>query len=170
MRWPTSRLAVCHFSHMQKLLSRRGCSREDSKDLIQDACLKLQEYRLNCGEVRHDESFLVRTVLNLSMNARRDAHLDLYCDQNVDELVHLVDSNPLPDEVVAAEQCLERMCRVLEVLGQRTQDIFFMHRFDGFTHAQIAQRVGLSVSAVEKHVARALGALEAVLTPNHDRR
>jgi RNA polymerase sigma factor (sigma-70 family) len=149
-----------HVSHMRKILQRRGWGGEDSRDLIQDAFLRLEEYRAGGGDVRHDESFLVRTVLNLSMNARRDAHLDLYCDQNVDELVHLVDSNPLPDEVVAAEQCLAKMCGVLEVLGKRTREIFFMHRFDGFTYAQIARRVGLSVSAVEKHVARALGALE----------
>jgi RNA polymerase sigma factor (sigma-70 family) len=150
-----------HFAHMKKILQRRGWGGEDSRDLIQDAFLRLEEFRSQGGEVRHDESFLVRTVLRLAMNARRDAHADLYCDERVEELTHLVDVNALPDEVVAAEQCWVRMCAVLKDLGRRTQDIFFMHRFDGLTYAQIARRVGLSVSAVEKHVARALVSLQA---------
>jgi DNA-directed RNA polymerase specialized sigma24 family protein len=34
-----------------------------------------------------------------------------------------------------------------------------MHRFDGLTQPQIAGRFGISVSAVEKHIATALVAL-----------
>ena len=38
-----------------------------------------------------------------------------------------------------------------------------MHRLDGLTYAQIAQQTGLSISAIEKHIASALTILADVI-------
>jgi RNA polymerase sigma-70 factor (ECF subfamily) len=150
---------------MQKLLLRRGRTREEAEDLIQEAFLRMQEYCGKGGEVQKPEHFLVRTVLRLAMNARRDAHGELYVDQNVEELTFLMDANPLPDEVFAADECLERMRAALDAVSQRTRDVFFMHRLDGLTYAQIARQMRLSISAIEKHMASALAVLAEVSEP-----
>ena len=147
---------------MQKILLRRGGKREETEDLIQEAFLKMQEYCEKGGEVRQPEAFLVRTVLRLASNARRDEHRNLYVRERVDELTLIVDASPTPDEVLAGEQCLERMRNGLDRAGTRTRDIFFMHRLDGLSYAQIAQHLRLSISAVEKHMARALAVLADV--------
>lgn len=138
---------------------RRGTRPEDAEDLIQEAFIKMQLYCAKGGEVHQPEGFLVRTALRLAANARRDAHGDLYVDKKVDELTLLIDTNPTPDEVLAADECLMRMRTALDGLNARSRDVFFMHRFDGLTQPEIAQRYGISVSAVEKHVAIALAAL-----------
>ena len=151
-----------YFRRLQKLLLRRGRTREEAEDLIQEAFLRMQEYCGKGGEVHKPEHFLVRTVLRLAMNARRDAHRDLYVDQNVEELTFLIDANPMPDEVLAADECLERMRAALDAVSQRTRDVFFMHRLDGLTYAQIARQMRLSISAIEKHMASALAALAEV--------
>jgi RNA polymerase sigma-70 factor (ECF subfamily) len=148
-----------YFRRMQKILLRRGRTREEAEDLIQDAYLKMQEYCNRGGAVRQPEAFLVRTALRLGINARRDEHRDLYVDQQVDELTLIVDSNPSPDEVLVAEQCLERMTDALEAVSRRTREVFFMHRLDGMSYGQIAARLGISVSAIEKHMISALAAL-----------
>lgn len=149
---------------MQKALARHGRTHADAEDLMQDAFLRMQEYCDKGGEVQQPEAFLVRTVLNLSLNAQRDQHRELYADENVEELTFVVDTNPSPDEVIAGEQCLRRMRDALDVVGRRTRDIFFMHRLDGMSYAQIAQATGISVSAVEKHMARAIVALTGMNT------
>lgn len=105
------RQAACHlivmgrlpqyFRKLQRILVRRGRTREEAEDLIQQAFLKLQEYCDRGGEVRQPEGFLIRTVLRLAINARRDEHRHLYVDTQVEELTHLVDSHPTPDEVLA---------------------------------------------------------------------
>jgi RNA polymerase sigma factor (sigma-70 family) len=64
--------------------------------------------------------------------------------------------NPSPDEVFAAEQRLNRMKQTLEAVSMRTREIFFMHRLQGFSHAEIAARLNISKSAVEKHIASAV--------------
>lgn len=143
----------------KSILMRRGTRREDAEDLIQEAFIKMQQYCEKGGEVRAPEGFLVRTALRLAVNAHRDAHKDLYCDKNVEELTLLIDTNPSPDEELAADECLMRMRSALDGLHARTREVFFMHRLDGLTQPQIAQRFRISVSAVEKHIATALAAL-----------
>ena len=40
-------------------------------------------------------------------------------------------------------------------LAPRTREVILLHRFEGFSHAQVGERLGITVSAVEKHVAKA---------------
>lgn len=148
-----------YFRRLRMLLLRRGGTREEAEDLIQDAFLKMQEYCERGGQVRQPEGFLVRTVLRLAANARRDAHRNLYCEEPVENLTLIVDTTPTPDEVLAGDQCLERMRDALDAVSRRTRDVFFMQRLDGLSYAQIAQRLGVSISAVEKHIASALAIL-----------
>jgi RNA polymerase sigma factor (sigma-70 family) len=151
-----------YFRRMRKLLLRRGRTRAEAEDLIQEAFLKMQEYCQKGGEVRKPENFLVRTVLRLAVNAKRDQHRELYSDQRVEDLPFILDTTPTPDEVLAADECLEKMRSALDAVSRRTRDIFFMQRIDGFSYAEVAAQLGISVSAVEKHVASALVVLADV--------
>jgi RNA polymerase sigma factor (sigma-70 family) len=151
-----------YFRRLRTLLLRRGRTREEAEDLIQDAFLKMQEYCERGGQVHRPEGFLVRTVLRLASNARRDAHRELYCDEQVENLTLIIDTTPMPDEVLAGDQCLERMREALDAVSTRTRDVFFMQRLDGLSYAEIARRLGVSVSAVEKHIASALAVLADV--------
>lgn len=40
----------------------------------------------------------------------------------------------------------------LEELPPRTRAVFLLHRFDGFKYREIAKRLGISSSSVEKHM------------------
>jgi len=145
-----------YFGRMKRILLRRGRTREEAEDLIQDAFVKMQEYCDKGSHVQKPENFLVRTVLHLALNARRDEHRDLYCEQRVEDLTSIVDTGPTPEEALAFDECLRRMRDALNRANQRTRDVFFMHRVDGMSYAQISRQMGLSISAIEKHVASAL--------------
>jgi RNA polymerase sigma factor (sigma-70 family) len=148
-----------YFRRTKSILMRRGTRREDAEDLIQEAFIRMQRYCERGGKIRRPEGFLLRTALRLASNAHRDAHTDLYVNRDIEELTLLIDTSPTPDEVLAAEECLIRMRAALDRVNARAREVFFMHRFDGLTQPQIAGRFGISVSAVEKHIATALVAL-----------
>lgn len=148
-----------YFRKVKSSLVRRGTRPHDAEDLIQEAFIKMQQYCERGGRVRQPEGFLLRTAARLAVNARRDAHPDLYSQVDVTELSFVIDTRPGPDEVMAAEECLRAMRVALDAVNERARDIFFMHRFDGLTQPEIAATFGISVSAVEKHIATALAAL-----------
>src|SRR5580704_9284976 len=87
---------------MFELLRRMGRTREDAEDLIQEAFLRLHVY-CQTHEVREQEAFLVRTVQNLSIDAHRRAHHDLYVKDPV-ETLPLLDVRLTPDEDAAVQQ------------------------------------------------------------------
>jgi RNA polymerase sigma-70 factor (ECF subfamily) len=149
---------------MRKLLLRRGCSHDDAEDLIQDAFLRMQAFCDEGGEVREPEAFLVRTVMRLRSNARLQRQRRPY-ETGILEDLELIDTSPLPDEVFAAQQCLERMRNRLDAVSLRTREILFMHRLDGLSYAEIADRLKISVSTVEKHIASGVAILMKEVGP-----
>jgi RNA polymerase sigma factor (sigma-70 family) len=144
---------------LRKLLRRSGQSREDAEDLVQEAFARLQAYCNEGNEVRCPEAFLTRTAFNLASTARRRDRSHLYNRGVAVEELEVTDASPTPDEVFAAEECLHGIEALLGGLSRRTRDVFFMHRLDGMSYAQIADHFDISVSAIEKHIAIAMAAL-----------
>jgi len=141
---------------IEKLLRRRGASPEDAEDLVQEAVVRLFSYtRKAAGEVRNSEAFLTRTALNLAVDLHRSTRRDRFEPEPV-ETLPLLDLAPMPDEILAAEQRLLRMRKALDQVSRRTRNVFFMHRLQGFSHGEIAAKLGVSKSAVEKHIASAI--------------
>lgn len=138
---------------LRKLLISRGRTVDDSDDLIQEAFLRLELYCRD-HQVHRPEAFLVRTALNLSIDERRSAHVRHKAAEAVETLV-LVDPRPTPDEVLAAQQRLHHMKRGLQSLSPRVREVFLMNRVEGYSYSQIAAKLEISDSAVEKYIAKA---------------
>jgi len=138
---------------LRKLLRARGRTVDDSDDLIQEAFLRLEAY-CRRHAVRQPEAFLVRTVINLAADERRSARVRHLIGDSIDSLP-LVDPGPLPDEVLAGQQRLQRMKRGLTHLSPRVREVFLLHRLEGYSYPQIAAQLGISESAVEKYIAKA---------------
>lgn len=125
-----------------------------AEDYLHSAFLRLEDYR-KANEVQNPAGFLVRTAVNIAADeARRPSARNLE-PRPVEELLEITDSAPLADEVLAARTRLERVKAGLAQLSPRTREIFLMHRVEGLKYREIAAELGITVSAVEKHVAKA---------------
>ncbi len=141
------------FGKLRGVLRRRGRTRDEADELIQEAFLRLQVYSRG-HQVQQAEAFLVRTALNLSVDRHRRAHADRMV-ANALETLPLADPGPSPDEVCNTQQRLQHLRAGLDSLSPRAREVFLMHRLDGYSHAQIAAQLGITLSMVEKHMARA---------------
>lgn len=164
MDWVRTNLRRLH-----QLLRRRGWKRQDADDVIQDAFMRMQAYCNEGGEVRNTEAFLVRTVLNLSANSRSRDRSHLSVEVADEDVAMVFGVSPAADEVLAAEECLRGLSAQIESMPVRTREIFLLHYLEDYTYPQIARHLGISVSAVEKHMARAMLAVTEEL-PGHERR
>lgn len=61
-----------------------------------------------------------------------------------------------PHRILSGKQALDAAAAALRTMPDRTRMIFLLKRLDGLRHQQIATQLGISVSAIEKHVARAM--------------
>ncbi len=144
-------------SGWRKLLRRIARATRDperAEDHLHAAFVKLTEYARK-HKVENPTGFLVRTAVNASIDAgrlydnRRDLHIPIF------EIDDMIDDQPLQDEVIAVRDRLHRAQRVLAELSPRTKEIFLMHRADGMKYREIAEALGITMSAVEKHIAKA---------------
>ena len=140
------------FRRVRAALLRRGRSAHDADDLVQEAWVRMACYQRD-QVVEQPEAFLMRTALNLSIDAHRARTVH---GEEVDlEEVVLLDLSPGTEAVVLAKERMARLSECLGRLSDKTRDIFLAYRIDGLTYQQIAQRHGLSISTVEKHIAKA---------------
>ena len=61
-----------------------------------------------------------------------------------------------PERVLQGRQKLKSLQGALAELPQRTRAVFLLHRFEGLKYKEIANRLGISTSAVEKHMMAAI--------------
>lgn len=146
-------------------LQRRGQSTEDAEDIVQEAFVRFHRagHGLETPDARPLLFVIARNLLRDhwkvgGREAARRAPID----------VHALDAGPnaVADEVRAADETLiERQnlvaaAAVIRALPQRNRDALLMHRFEQMTYRQIADRLGVSVSMVEKYIAEALRRLK----------
>lgn len=141
------------FASVRAALMRRGRTTHDADDLVQEAWVRLACYERE-QPVLEPEAFLMRTAMNLSIDTYR-ASATRGEEVLLDEMV-LVDAAPGAEEVLLGRERMARFAQCARRLNEKTRDIFLSHRIDGMTYEEIAQRHRMSISTVEKHVAKAL--------------
>lgn len=142
---------------------RHRADEADVEDLAQEALLRLLRSPVHADNA---EAYLVRIASNLLRDrARRDqsrrADLHDALDENV---VQLPSEEPDCGRVYEGRERLECFLSALDELPPRCRQIFLLQRYEGLTYTAIAKRLHVSVSAVEKHMMRALLHLQARLT------
>jgi RNA polymerase sigma-70 factor (ECF subfamily) len=130
----------------------RNTRRTDAEDLLHDAYAGLLAQN---APVRNEEAFLVHAAVNRGRDAwRREKVRDQHGDPAALDIV--ADCAPLPDEVIIMRERLTRVREGVDRLSPRTREIFLMQRLEGYSYRQIADRLAISPSAVEKHMAKAM--------------
>lgn len=129
----------------------------DIDDLVQEVFLRLSSRRQDT-EVASMESYLFTVAASvLTDNFRRTARRG-GVHQLFDERVH-AEEDFSPERVYLGQEQLRLVETALLELPERTRVVFVLHRFEDMSYSQIARRLQVSVSAIEKHMIKALAHL-----------
>ncbi len=147
---------------LRRFVRARVGSKEDAEDVIQEAYLRVLRYSAK-HEVESQERLLFSTARNLAVDSirRRRSRHKIAMDYAVLEAE--LQSCPAPDEAIYARQRLSIVEAAVALLPERCREVFLLHRVDSLSYSQIAARCGISVSAVEKHIARACLLIDATI-------
>ncbi|OEC38371.1 RNA polymerase subunit sigma-24 [Pseudomonas sp. 1D4] len=148
-------------SRMEALVNRRVRCRATAADLVQELFLRF--WRRADAQVEDLATYLLRSARNMAIDhlrsegSRSRTEAGLLAEQHLPEPAD-------PEAALAAGHDLRHVQAALRALPERTRHIFLLNRIHGRTYGEIAQAMGLSQSAVEKHMMRALEACKASLT------
>lgn len=136
-------------------VTRRGHDRTEAEDFVQSAYVRMLE-RKQSIEIENERAYVTRAAINIALNGRRQRTAHISIEGYGGDWVAGEEGDPLQDEVLIARQRLSRVSDGLAHLPERTRAIFLRHRLDGRKYREIAEEFGISVSAVEKHIAKAM--------------
>ncbi|WP_223460073.1 MULTISPECIES: RNA polymerase sigma factor [unclassified Pseudomonas] len=147
-------------SQMEALVSRRVGCRATAADLVQDLFLRF--WRRPLVQVEELGTYLLRCAGNIAIDHLRSEGTRVRASEGL--MVEPPDSHGSgPQAALEAGNDLRHVEAALRALPERTRQIFLLNRIHGRKYAEIAKAMGLSQSAVEKHMMRALEACKASL-------
>jgi RNA polymerase sigma factor (sigma-70 family) len=152
------------YAQLIEVCRARGCSLEDARDVVQEAHLRLLEYRRS-AKVRDTDSILRRIVINLSINHYHYEQTTPLVSESIGELDRagtLIDPAPGPVRTLAAEQEIDGVVTLLSAVSPRTCQIFIAQR-GGYSYEEIAAAFAIKPRTVEKHIASAVLALNEMM-------
>ena len=157
---------------LRAFLSRFLDSPVEVEDVLQEAFLKTFEAGRK-HDIEAPKSFLYKTARNLALNVismrqRRRTHTvaDFESQAVLIELDFI--SNVDPESRTLIDEQLARAEAAIEQLTPRVREVFVLRKVYGLSHKEIAERLGIAVSTVEKHIAR--GTLEMKRSREIERR
>lgn len=138
---------------------RRVSSAAEAEDLTQDVFERVLR-SVETGPIRNAEALVFQIAVNLlrdrARRARRHGVEESLPTDAVADLPDALTVDLSPERVVLGERTLAEVLELLNGLAPRTRAMFFLYRLENLKIREIAELYGISPSAVEKQVAKAL--------------
>lgn len=146
-----------------RFLTARVGDRAEAEDLLHDLWLRIQS--TDAGPIANGRSYLYRVAQNLVLDRARARQRRLIRETAWSGNDHADPADPRADieAEIAAREDAAALAAAMADLPEKAGLVFRLHKIDGLPHAEIAARLGISRSGVEKHIATAMTHLRRAL-------
>lgn len=157
---PLMALYLSKRADLLRFFTARTSSRAEAEDIVQEIYLKISVSEPDALE--NAAAYLYRLGANVMLDRLRSRRRSVTRDdayyQTFRSDVHGADAAEAPDPEAAidASRRLARVMHAVQELPPQCKRVFVMHKIDGLSYAEVAQALGVSRSAVEKHMIAAL--------------
>lgn len=128
---------------------------QDAEEIVQDVFIKIWEARHKIDVYSSFESFLFTIAYNATISLfRKRASEEKYLEHL--KLLQQVKAAPDLNDEIRFNELNEIVQTLLDELTPRQKEIFQLSREEGFTHEEIAKKLGISVLTVKKHITNTL--------------
>ncbi len=147
-----------------RLAARKIGDVEEAHDIVQDAFVRVAGASVQ--SVEDGPAYLRTIVINLvrdRMRRRKVAGHVVDSQQETNPIEWAASDTPSPEQIIYHRQRLGAFEQALKSLSPRSREVFILRKLHGKSHDEIASVTGLSQSAIEKHLYRALTACRDIL-------
>lgn len=138
---------------------------EDAEDITQDIFLKFWEKpELWYGKTEIDNLLFIIARNAIFNFIKHKSIFDNGLVELSDETVNIPLSDWIsPEDELQAEEIRLLINMTIERLPEKRREVFLMHKNEGLSAAQIAEKLNISVRTAEHHIYRAMAELKKVL-------
>lgn len=148
-----------HVPALRRYIAKRA-QPMDVDDLVQDVLVRMH-VRGQVDPIANVEGYLFQVAASvLTDRARRDTVRHRGAHHELTETFHPIDELT-PERVLRGREDVDRLANALEEMPEMTRDAFVLHRFEDMSYDAIADHLGISNSAVGRHIMKAVRFLAA---------
>lgn len=153
-----SKFVLPHEPALRAWLRRKRVVGLDIDDIVQETYARLAAMA-SVAEVRDPRTYAFQIAHSVIMSYLRRARIvSIRAAADVEEL----DTAALELSVERGWESRDELQRLSEVIGSlpdKCREVFILRRVEGLSQREVAQRLGLAESTVEKHMARGIKVL-----------
>lgn len=151
-RWFMTR-ALPHERALRSWLARRGGAGVDVDDIIQETYTVLAA-RDRIDDILHPRAYLFQVAYSVFVRqVRRARVVPIQAAEDL-EGFDPPDEAASPERVLSDRDELRRLAEIIAAMPSQMRQAFILRRVHGLSQREIAARMRLSESTVEKHIAR----------------
>lgn len=143
-----------HHGWLLGWLRRRLGHAGDAADLAQDTFVRVLGRPRDVDGLREPRAWLTTIAQGLVVDHVRRRALERACLEAIAALPE--PQAPSPENRLLLVEALLRIDAMLDGLAPKARSAFLLSRLDGLGYAEIAQRLDVSLSSVEKYMASAI--------------
>ncbi len=148
-------LFLKHAHEVSAFIRGRWPREQDVDDIMQESFLRLSQVP-NPETILNPRAFLFTTASNMAVDRhRRRKTRERYIEPDAG-IENMANDHLSPERHSEAHQALEKFSEWLDELPELHRHAFVLYRIEGCSHAEIAVRLGISVSTSERYVKHAM--------------
>lgn len=129
---------------------------EASISLVHDIIINFRSKEVNADNI---QAYLFKSVRNASLNLIESRKRKPVKVTDPQELILISDRAQQTINIKRESEQLLLLQRFISQLPEKRQLVFRMHRFEGYSYAEIAEQLNISTRTVEDHLAKSMSFL-----------
>lgn len=138
-------------SFLKKFLTRFFSTQQDIEDVVQEVYLRAYVTEQK-NVIDQPKAFLFRVAKNVAFTklTNKSRQITDYLEDFA--LSEVLDREASSDDYIEAEEMLGIYCEAVASLSDKCREVFLLRKVHGLSHKEIAKRMSLSASSVDKYL------------------
>ncbi|MDC7682124.1 RNA polymerase sigma factor [Asticcacaulis sp. BYS171W] len=150
-----SRFVIPHEPALRVWLRRRTSAGIEVDDIVQETYSRLIGLD-SVADIRNVRGYIFQVAHSVLVHTvRRSKIVPIEVLSDVDEYEAYV-SDPTPEDYLLGRDELSQVYGAIGALPRKMKEVFLLRRVDGLSQREVAQKLGLAESTVEKHMSRGI--------------